>query len=187
MAAALFRCYTERSESENISTAGVLTRPDFCRLPLGSAFVLFPVSSRRPCPFCWWLHPLLSFQCLWHSTFLLSAAELFHALLLHPLAAAAAFLFLSCHPPTSCPILIQMWAFDTDFHSDPLLHVCLFVSCTYPWNVDPILLFSCAFLTREGSLAHAHNQAGWPALFESVTSQHFSLPSVHLAFKEIRK
>ena len=61
MAAAHFRCYTERSESGNVTVAGALMRPDFCQLPLGSGFVLFPVSRPRPCPFYSWLHPLLSF------------------------------------------------------------------------------------------------------------------------------
>lgn len=75
--------------------------------------------------------------------------EPFHTLLLRPLAAAA-FLSLSSRPPTSHPILLQIWGFDTDFPSDPFLpsflcfvylspkcrsHLALFLCLTAWWRV----------------------------------------------------
>jgi len=96
----------------------------FASFLLAKIFMLFPLSSPRPCPF----NSAPSFTLIsftnQHSTFPLSTTKLFHTLLLHSLAAAA-FLFLSSHPPTSCPTLLQIWGFDTDFPSNPFLHTFL--------------------------------------------------------------
>lgn len=118
--------------------AGFLSSAALC-------YFLFPVPGLVLSTHGSILHPLLL-------TLHLSTAELFHALLLRP-AAAAAFLFLSSHPVTSHPIFLQIWGFNIDFPSDPLLHT--FVSCTYPWNVSPTSLFSSACLTGEGSLSRS--------------------------------
>lgn len=107
-----------------------------------SCYFLFPVPGLVLSTHGSLLHPLLV-------TLHLSTAGVFHVLLLHS-AAAAAFLFLSSHPVTSHPILLQIWGFNIDFPSDPLLHT--FVSCPYPQYVSPTSLFSSACLTGEGSL-----------------------------------
>lgn len=151
MAVAHFRCYTERSESGNVSMAGALMTGF---LPASSWQWLCAISCFQSQALSFLLTAPSSTLFFYLLTLHLSTfrcTELFHILLLCPLAAAA-FPFLSSHPPASCPILLQICILTLISLLIPS-YTHFFVSCTYPRNVGPTLLFSCACLTGEWSLS----------------------------------
>lgn len=72
----------------------------------------------------------------WHSTFPLPAFSCSDDSAFH---SSSSFAFPSSHPLPSCPILPQIWGFDSNFPSDPFLNTFLcFLKC---WSCFAVFLF----------------------------------------------
>lgn len=98
--------------------------------------------EEKECQHGWSTDEIAFFLLRTHSLFHSPPIELWHTLLLYFLPAAA-FLFLSSHPPTSHPILLQIMSFDIHFPSDPFPHpfLCFLYLSLECWS--HLALFLC--------------------------------------------